>query len=278
MRIGRVVPAIATLWLVLHPASTFAQLSTGTVAGVVRDESGAVLPGVTVEASSPALIEKTISAVTDSVGQYKIVNLRPGAYSVTFTLPGFSVVKREGLELNAGFTATVNADMKVGGLEETITAVALDGTSGVKVTIDNVPTHKSGAITNISVAANATVTVPGHTFVSGDVMVVSGVVGMTEFNDLQVTIDVVTGSSFTCGVDSSAFITYVSGGTISTLNEIRYANIGFVTAFGTTNPDGYVASERPRGCLRDDSERTTSDGSVINAWALHEAGFTVTVT
>ena len=147
MRIGRVVPAIATLWLVLHPASTFAQLSTGTVAGVVRDESGAVLPGVTVEASSPALIEKTISAVTDSVGQYKIVNLRPGAYSVTFTLPGFSVVKREGLELNAGFTATVNADMKVGGLEETITV------SGASPVVDTQNVRTQSVITRATLDA-----------------------------------------------------------------------------------------------------------------------------
>ena len=147
MRAGQVVTVIATLWLVLHPAGTFAQLSTGTVAGVVRDESGAVLPGVTVEASSPALIEKTISAVTDSVGQYKIVNLRPGAYSVTFTLPGFSVVKREGLELNAGFTATVNADMKVGGLEETITV------SGASPVVDTQNVRTQSVITRATLDA-----------------------------------------------------------------------------------------------------------------------------
>ena len=147
MRIGRTIPIIAALWIVLHPASTFAQLSTGTIAGVVRDESGAVLPGVTVEASSPALIEKTISAVTDSVGQYKIVNLRPGAYFVTFTLPGFSVVKREGLELNAGFTATINADMKVGGLEETITV------SGASPVVDTQNVRTQSVITRATLDA-----------------------------------------------------------------------------------------------------------------------------
>src|SRR4051812_40489191 len=93
----------------------------GGIAGVVRDTSGAVMPGVTVEASSPALIEKVRSVVSDAEGQYKIVDLRPGTYTVTFTLPGFSIVKREGVELSAGFTATINADLKVGGLEETIT-------------------------------------------------------------------------------------------------------------------------------------------------------------
>src|SRR5256885_1483468 len=92
--------------------------STGSIAGVVRDTTGAVLPGVTVEAASPALIEKVRSAVSDAQGNYKILDLRPGTYSVTFTLPGFATFKRDGIELSAGFTATANAEMKVGGLEE----------------------------------------------------------------------------------------------------------------------------------------------------------------
>ena len=80
-----------------------------------------MLPGVTVEAASPVLIEKVRSVVSDETGQYRIVNLRPGTYSVTFTLPGFSTVKRDGIELTGTFVATVNADLKVGALEETIT-------------------------------------------------------------------------------------------------------------------------------------------------------------
>src|SRR5689334_11873944 len=95
--------------------------SSGAIAGIVRDTTGAVLPGVTVEAASPALIEKTRSVTTDEQGNYKIVDLRPGVYTVTFTLSGFSTVKRESLELNTNFTATVNADLKVGSLEETVT-------------------------------------------------------------------------------------------------------------------------------------------------------------
>ena len=91
------------------------------IAGLVRDTSGAVLPGVTVEAASPALIEKVRTAVTDAQGRFNIVNLRPGTYAVTFTLPGFNAVKREGIQLTAGFTAAVNADLQVGSLEETIT-------------------------------------------------------------------------------------------------------------------------------------------------------------
>src|SRR5687767_6656116 len=91
------------------------------ITGVVKDASGGVLPGVTVEAASPVLIEKVRSVATDATGQYRIIDLRPGAYSVTFALPGFSVVKREGIELSGNFVATVNADLRVGTVEETIT-------------------------------------------------------------------------------------------------------------------------------------------------------------
>lgn len=108
--------------LILLPVIASAQ--TSAIAGTVKDTSGAVLPGVTVEASSPALIEKVRSAVTDGNGQYKIEALRPGTYSVTFTLPGFSVVKRDAVELTSDFTANINADMKVGAVEETITVSA----------------------------------------------------------------------------------------------------------------------------------------------------------
>ena len=88
---------LALVSIVFIPAITYAQAS---IAGIVKDASGAVLPGATVEASSPALIERTRSVVTDGTGQYKIVDLRPGIYSVTFTLPGFQTVKREGVELS----------------------------------------------------------------------------------------------------------------------------------------------------------------------------------
>src|SRR3954471_8565733 len=107
--------------LLLLCAPVWAQSANGSIAGMVKDGSGAVLPGVTIEAASPALIEKSRTAVTDSQGLYRIVDLRPGTYTVTFTLAGFSTLKREGLELSAGFTVTVNADLKVGELAETIT-------------------------------------------------------------------------------------------------------------------------------------------------------------
>ncbi len=115
-RLVRLIFSVAGVFLV--PAIAFGQAS---ITGVVKDATGAVLPGVTVEASSPVLIEKTRSAVTDDQGLYRIVDLRPGTYTVTFTLAGFQVVKREGIELTGSFVATVNAELKVGSLEETIT-------------------------------------------------------------------------------------------------------------------------------------------------------------
>ena len=104
--------------LILIPTAVFAQAS---LTGTVKDSSGAVLPGVTVEASSPALIEKVKSTVTDSEGLYRIVDLRPGTYTLTATLPGFTTVKREGIVLAGSQTLTVALEMKVGQLQETIT-------------------------------------------------------------------------------------------------------------------------------------------------------------
>ena len=104
------------------PLAAFAQ--TSGIAGDVKDTSGAVLPGVTVEVSSPALIERTRAATTDGAGRFSITNLRTGTYSVTFTLPGFNTVKRDGIELTSDFTASISTEMKVGAIEETITVAA----------------------------------------------------------------------------------------------------------------------------------------------------------
>src|SRR5262249_20997398 len=107
---------------VFMPAAVYAQAVTGaSISGTVKDASGGVLPAVTVEAASPALIEKVRVAMTDSTGQYKIENLRPGTYSVTFTLSGFSTMKREGIVLEGSFVATINADMSLGNVSETVT-------------------------------------------------------------------------------------------------------------------------------------------------------------
>jgi hypothetical protein len=128
-------------------SSVFAQ---ATIAGVVRDASGAVLPGVTVEASSPALIEKVRSVSTDASGQYRIVDLRPGTYTVVFTLTGFNTVKREGLELTGNFVATVNADLRVGGIEETITV------TGESPVVDVQSTRTQQTLESSTIAATPT--------------------------------------------------------------------------------------------------------------------------
>src|SRR4026209_2412322 len=109
---------LTLVFIIFAPMPGFAQSS---IAGVVTDASNAVLPGVTVEASSPALIEKVRTVTTDENGRFQVVDLRPGVYNITFTLAVFKSVVREGLSLTATITATVNAQMSVGGLEETIT-------------------------------------------------------------------------------------------------------------------------------------------------------------
>jgi hypothetical protein len=148
-RIG--LPAFAALACVaMLPAAARAQSAIG---GTVKDASGAVMPGVTVEAASPALIEKSKTVVSDGEGNYKIVDLRPGTYVLTFTLEGFSTVKREGLELPSNFTATVNAELRVGALQEALTVTGaspvVDVSSNVKAQVlprdvlDSVPSAKT---------------------------------------------------------------------------------------------------------------------------------------
>jgi hypothetical protein len=137
--------------LMLLPALAAAQ---SQIAGTVTDNSGGVLPGVTVEAASPVLIEKVRTAVTDGEGRYTITQLRPGTYRVTFTLPGFSTAAREGLELTADFTATLNVQLSVGALEETITVSGqqpvVDVTSATRTQVltrevlDSIPSSRTG--------------------------------------------------------------------------------------------------------------------------------------
>ena len=178
---------VASASLVLLPVAAFAQAS---ITGIVRDPSGAVLPGVTVEASSPALIEKIRTVVTDGGGQYRIVDLRPGTYAVTFSLSGFSTVKREDVVLSGALTATVNADLRVGTLQETITvtgeAPVVDVQSITqqrvldKEAIDTLPTGRT--------TSNVAVLIPGivlSTTFSGEGQDVGGTTG-----DVQQTLSI----------------------------------------------------------------------------------------
>jgi hypothetical protein len=120
MTVRPVFPCMAAVVLLVLPVLAYSQTSQSALAGVVRDTTGGVLPGVTVEAASPALIERVRAVTTDSSGVYRIVDLRPGIYTITFTLPGFNTVRVENFELRADFTATVNSEMTVGELAETI--------------------------------------------------------------------------------------------------------------------------------------------------------------
>src|SRR5216684_9230964 len=123
------------------------------IAVTVRDASGAVLPGVTVEAASDVLIEKTRSVVSDSAGQYTIVDLRPGVYAVSFSLTGFQTLKREGVDLPTNFTSTINAELKVGSLQESVTVTgqspvvdvqsAASRTVLSRDTLDSIPTGRT---------------------------------------------------------------------------------------------------------------------------------------
>jgi len=133
------------------------------LAGIVKDASGAVLPGVTVEAASPALIEKTRSAVTDSTGQYRIESLQPGTYTITFTLSGFSTLKRDDVVLSGTGVVTINADLKVGGVTETITVTGETPVVDVQstktaVTFDNETMRNLPAVRSYSYVLTA---VPG---------------------------------------------------------------------------------------------------------------------
>jgi hypothetical protein len=207
--------------LLLCPASARAQAS---IAGVVKDASGAVLPGVTVEASSPVLIEKTRSAVTDGTGQYRIINLLPGTYTVTFTLTGFSSVKRADIELTGAFTATVNADLKVGGVAETITVsgeTPIVDTQSIRrqTTISNelmtaIPTARSWAATALLIPGIVTIGGgPTDIQVTPQMTVFGGAGGRNNEGRMQV-----DGLNAGAGLGGSGVSTYVAD--ISNAQEV----------------------------------------------------------
>ena len=157
----------------LAPAPAFAQDEAG-IAGTVVDDVGGVLPGVTVEARSPALIEQVRTVFSDGAGNYRITNLPSGTYSVTFTLPGFSVAVREGILLQGAFVAEVDAEMAVGGVEETVTVEGIVPLVDVRTTRQQtvMPAERvnvlPGAAGITSAAAYVPGTTLGETLVPGD--------------------------------------------------------------------------------------------------------------
>jgi hypothetical protein len=194
----------------------FAQAS---ITGVVKDASGAVLPGVTVEASGSALIEKVRTATTDGSGQYRIVDLRAGEYTVTFSLPGFSTVKREGIALEGSFTATINVDLKVGALTETITV------SGETPIIDVQSVRRQTVLDNDIISAipssrsynNLIQLIPNSVNQAGaptDVQVVPGMVVFGGFggrsNEGRVNVDGISVGSAFNGAGVSSYIADVA--------------------------------------------------------------------
>jgi hypothetical protein len=207
--------------VLLLPATAFAQAA---IAGTTKDASGAVLPGVTVEASSPALIEKVRTTVSDDRGLYRIVNLPPGTYVVTFTLQGFNVVKRDGVELSGSFTAQIDADMAVGGLAETITVTGaspiVDITSVRRQTtissemLTSIPTARSWAATALLIPGIVTIGgSPPDVQVTPQMTVFGGAGGRNNEGRMQV-----DGLNTGAGLGGSGVSTYVAD--ISNAQEV----------------------------------------------------------
>jgi hypothetical protein len=207
--------------VLLLPATAFAQAA---IAGTTKDASGAVLPGVTVEASSPALIEKVRTTVSDDRGLYRIVNLPPGTYVVTFTLQGFNVVKRDGVELTGAFTAQIDADMAVGGLAETITVTGaspiVDVTSVRRQTtissevLTSIPTARSWAATALLIPGIVTIGgSPPDVQVTPQMTVFGGAGGRNNEGRMQV-----DGLNTGAGLGGSGVSTYVAD--ISNAQEV----------------------------------------------------------
>src|SRR4029453_3911124 len=166
MNARRVFVWLAAVALVVLPGLVYGQTAQSALAGVVKDSTGGGPPAGTVEAASPALIERVRSVTTDSAGLYRIVDLRPGVYTITFTLPGFNTVKVENFELRADFTASVNADLKVGELNETVTV------TGEAPLVDVQSTTKS-AVYNKEVIEN----LPNNRQIQSLAQTIPGVVG-----------------------------------------------------------------------------------------------------
>ena len=235
---------LLVLTALLVPVAARAQAS---IAGVVKDASGAVLPGVTVEAASPVLIEKVRSTITDGTGQYRIVNLLAGSYTVTFTLPGFSTVRRQDIELTGSFTATVNADLKVGGVSETITVsgeTPIVDTQSVRrqttissEVLTSIPTARSWAATALLIPGIVTTGGgPTDIQVTPQMTVFGGAGGRNNEGRMQV-----DGLNAGAGLGGSGVSTYVAD--ISNAQEIVTTTSG---GLGETEVGGPTLSIIPK--------------------------------
>ena len=267
------------------PASAYAQAS---ITGVVKDASGAVLPGVTVEAASPVLIEKVRTAVTDGTGQYRVVDLRTGIYSVTFTLTGFSTVKRDDVELTGAFTATINAELKVGTLAETITVTGetpIVDTQSVRrqVTISNdviTSMPAARAYAGIMMLIPSTITQAGANLdiqITPGMLVFGGAGGRNNEARLQVD-GLNTGAAFN-GAGVSSYVPDIGNAAeISTTTsgglgeaEVGGPSFSIVPKTGGNTPQGqHVCLRRDQGYGRQQLHRRTAGGRSDDAWCAAE--------
>ena len=244
MRWRRVIRCVLAAATVVAPTLAFAQ---GSIAGNVRDSSGAVLPGVTVEASSPALIEKARTAVTDGAGQYAIVDLRPGPYTVTFSLSGFTTVKRDGLVLSAAVTLPVNVVLEVGGLNEVITVTSATPVVDIQRTeqqtvlssalLETIPRPRSGWATGMLIVGMTSGTV------GQSVGNVGGTIGDGSMPNIA--IHGGTGNDMTSAVDGIQMTEYSAVGTgernVIIISDLAVQEYVYDTsAIGAENPSGGV--------------------------------------
>src|SRR5215475_11311282 len=238
----RVLSVLA--FLLLAPVAAHAQ---ATITGVVKDASGAVLPGVTVEVASPALIEKLRTTVTDERGLFRILNLPPGTYTVTFALQGFNQVRREGIELSGSFIAQIDAEMKVGGIAETITvtgASPIVDTQSIRrqttITSDvltAIPTARSWAATALLIPGIVTIGgSPADVQVTPQMTVFGGAGGRNNEGRMQV-----DGLNAGAGLGGSGVSTYVAD--ISNAQEVVTTTSG---GLGEVEVGGPTLSIIPR--------------------------------
>ena len=253
----RLTTACVSLGLLVLPSIVYAQAS---ITGVVRDTSAAVLPGVVVEVSSEALIEKVRSVTTNESGQYRIENLRPGVYTVTFALSGFGTVRREGIELSGTFIATVNGELRVGAVEETVTVTGASPVVDVQSAnrervltaevINNSPVNRypSFVAAMIPGVNNSTVDVGGNTgspTTGGGALTVHG----SRPTDLEmlrngVSISTVETGSNTQGVPNMAVFAEmaVETATVSTEERGSGVRLNFIPREGGNTFSGMVIS------------------------------------